>query len=308
MIAECDVEQYGIIDFKQQRADCRALRPPLKERQGPERSGLLPLTHALLRDVEARTGRPVVVRADPAVRDRGRAIYVVSDPDPSRHLVLYDPAERRHLDHLVIHEIGHLRAFSDAAPEERTVPVLTERARLRAITQLGRELERLVERGVPERLLPELLPIWLSGTVAQLVDTPADIAIELDMSNSSPGLRSHQRASLEAQAIELHRVLLPQVRAVTPPSIWLASNAMNYALLRSVGRFLNEPWMWRPYAGTVMASVGDELLALGGGVTGTDLAANHALSGRWAGRLGFRGWFEWRRLDELPGDSKHAIE
>ena len=308
MIAECDVEQYGIIDFKQQRADCPALRPPLKERQGPEQSGLLPLTQALLRDVEARTGRPVVVRADPAVRDRGRAIYVVSDPDPSRHLVLYDPAERRHLDHLVVHELGHLGAFSTAAPEERTVPVLTERARLRAITQLGRELERLVERGVPERLLPELLPIWLSGTVAQLVDTPADIAIELDMWNSSPGLRSHQRASLEAQATELHRVLLPQVRAVTPPSIWLASNAMNYALLRSVGRFLNEPWMWRPYAGTVMASVGDELLALGEGVTDTDLAANHALSERWAERLAFRGWFEWRRLDELPGGSKHAIE
>src|SRR5207244_2775556 len=115
----------------------------------------------------------VVVRADPAVSERGRAIYVVSDPDPSRHLVLYDPNHRRLLDHLIAHEAGHIKHFAEAPEAERRLPVVTPATRAGAVLDLAPTLLGLAARGVPEDALPKLVELWTTGTVAQLSDTPS---------------------------------------------------------------------------------------------------------------------------------------
>ena len=64
----------------------------MTERFEPEQLALLPETRRLLTSVELETGRQINIRPDQAIRGRGRAIYVVSDPNPrDRHLVLVDP-------------------------------------------------------------------------------------------------------------------------------------------------------------------------------------------------------------------------
>lgn len=279
----------------------------MTERPRGELPSLLPETQRLIAAVAAETGRPLEIRPDAAIRGRGRAIYVVSDPNPEQHLVLFDPAESRFLDHLVAHEIGHILRFHRAQPEERVIPVLTAERRRRAVRQLLPEIQTLIRRGLPEQAIAEVYSIWLSGTIAQLSDTPADIRIERGIWRESPALRRQQEASLRHQIRTLHLVARPQVEAVTPRSVWVASNAMNYALLKAVGGLLGDESVIRPYTGEIRR-LGDELYEMVESSAEDGLVDDRRLSGLWAERLGFGEWFEWRRLAELPKGFRHAWE
>src|SRR3990172_1333309 len=168
----------------------------MKERNHYERESLLPGTRRLVSEIERQSGRPIEIRADPAIGGRGRAMYAVTDPDLTRHLILYDPAEARHLDHLVAHECGHIKRFAESPPEGRVVPLMTADHRASAARQLLPELSRLIESGVPEGATAELLPLWLGGTVAQLADTPSDVWIERWLWREHPALRVRQAEAL----------------------------------------------------------------------------------------------------------------
>src|SRR3990170_7633783 len=133
----------------------------MKERNHYERESLLPGTRHLVSEIERQSGRPIEIRAAPAIRGRGRAMYAVTDPDPTRHLILYDPAEARHLDHLVAHECGHVLRFARAGPEDKTVPIMTGERRAAAARQLLPELSRLEASGVPEGAIRDVLALWL---------------------------------------------------------------------------------------------------------------------------------------------------
>jgi len=261
-----------------------------------------------LRDVEEQTGRTVEILPEPAIRGRGRAIYVVTDPDPSRHLILYDPEQRKYLDHLVAHECGHIIRFATAAPEDRVVPVMTTERRTQAIAQLLPELTALSRKGYPAEVLAAVVPIWLSGTVAQLSDTPSDIRIEQWIDNEYRGLREVQRTSLLEQAHELHLVASRAVGKVTPESIWVASNAMNYALVKTIARLLGRNDLMTPYTFSRARPLGESLFGMVEAEPDDGLVGDRWLSEQWADALGFRDWSEWRRLDELPPGYGHAWE
>lgn len=280
----------------------------MSERPRAEQPSLLPETRRLLRDVEERTVRPVEVRADAAIRERGRAIYVVTDPDRSRHLVLYDPQFEPFIDHLMAHECGHILRFAQANPEDRRVPAMTRERRAIAIHQLMPELAGLLRAGFPGGALSELLSIWLSGTIAQLSDTPSDIRIERWLWSEYPGLHEAQRASLLDQVRTLHLVLRRPVEEVTPRSLWVASNAMNFALVSAVSEFLGRPDLLRPYQLSPSRRLGEELLAMVEATPDRGLSTDRELSERWAERLGCRDWLEWRALDALPAGFRHAWE
>lgn len=275
------------------------------EQPNPE---LLPATRRLIDDVERETGRPIVVRPDVRVAERGRALYAVTEDRRDRDLVLYDPEQVSFLDHLIGHEAGHILRFHRAAPEDRLVTVLPESGRRRALEQLYPEIERLIRSGLPMRALPDLIPLWLSGTVAQLSDTPSDIWIERWLWDEYPGLRDAQRASLEAQARMLGRVMGRQVEAVTPPTIWLTSNAMNFALLSTVSELLDEPVLLAPYRNSQVRRMGRWLLDAMPSSSEGGLAADRDTSWQWAELLNIPDWLDFQRLDELPPGSRHAWE
>jgi hypothetical protein len=180
------------------------------------------------------------------------------------------------------------------------VPVLTQPGRRATTEQLLPELVSLLRRGVPESALADMLGIWLSGTVAQLSDTPPDIDIETTIWNNEPSLRPVTRASLAAQVGTLHQVMGRAVEHITPPSIWLASNAMNYALVRRVSGFLGEPWMLRPYRRTDAERLGEELLDMVPTDPPTELSGFRNISEAWAEHLGFGQLLQFQRLDLLP--------
>jgi hypothetical protein len=272
----------------------------MKERITDDRLKLLPITRTLLDEIEEATARPVVIRADARVRERGRSVYVASDPDLTRHLILYDPAQERHLDHLVAHECGHISRLASVDPCERVAPVLTEARRAGAAFELLPELSRIVQAGIPEGLISELLTIWLGGTIVRVASTPADVHIETHIYESMPELRERQAESLTERVQTAILALRPIVAGFTPEPVWHASNAMNYALAKAAGRLLHKPEILRLYRHTTAEKLGSELLNVLDRSSDTGLVGDVEMSDVWAEMLGVRDWYEWRALDSLP--------
>ncbi len=247
----------------------------------------------MIAKVEADTGRVVVLRPEPGLHGKARGAYVASDPDRSRHLVVYDPAAMEFINHIVPHEIGHIRQYESAAIGERPVIRLGPEERAAAFPVLAAELPLLARRAIHDDSLPEVFEAWMTGLGSQLASFPADILIERALWDEHPPLRASQRAALEDSASAALGALQGQVALLTPRSVAIACNAMNYAFLREVGRFLQAPWMVRPYRGTVYESEGEVLLDLFRGRSPSDLSGCREVTDAWARRLGLAEWFHW---------------
>jgi hypothetical protein len=280
----------------------------MKERSHEPELNLLPDTRDLIDEIQRATGLPVEIRADSTIRGHGRAVYAASDPDTSRHLILYDPQFDGFIDHLVAHECGHLVRYACASPAERVVPVLTRDQRRTLTQQILPDIEDLIDRGLPERAVAEVLPIWLGGTIAQLQNTPADIHIERWLHREFPGLRRTQTRSVESMAREYHLVLRPEVRSCTPRALWEASNAMNYAYLKALGVVMGREDLVQPYRGSRAESAGAALLRMLDAVPDTGFQGDRSLSDRWAQQLALEGLLNWTRVDRLPEAARHLWE
>ena len=225
------------------------------------RARLRPATEVMIKDVEATTGKPVVLRPEPALAGRAYAAYAASDEDRSRYLVLYEPSAEPYLDHLIPHELGHVLLLEDAPEGDRLLAHIGHTERLASRNALSGELSSLT-RGLlnnDPRGTDELLDLWSDGVVTQAASYPQDILIERMLYERYPQLRESQRESLDRQAREAQDGLDARLIAFTPKTVSVASLSMSYALLKSLA-YLQEPWMTRPFRGTLSERVGEELL------------------------------------------------
>lgn len=269
----------------------------MQEQERREHQNLLPDTLALIAETELLSGRPIEIRADFSVADRGRAIFVVTDPNPKRDLVLYDPAKARFIDHLIAHECGHIREFAEASDDERRLPAIAQGLSLEALVESLPDVWPLMAAGVPPSAISAAIPAWLSGIGIQLSSIPADIEIERRLWDQHTSLRSVQQVSLKDQVRDLHQVLSPVVRDFTPRTIWVASNSMNFALVKAISEILGRPSLLDPYFEAGLQDLGEELFAMRD--PHDTLEAHRRTAERWSERLGFRGLLQWRRTDEL---------
>jgi hypothetical protein len=277
----------------------------MKEHEQQDRRTLLPATRELVDEVERCTGLPIAIQASERIRGHGRAVFAASDPDSSRHLILYDPKYEAFLDHHVAHECGHVVRFAAASDGDRCLPVLSKH--VDAFGGLEDDLATMMDRGVPDKAIEAILPTWLGGAVAQVSNVPADIHIERWLYREFPALRSAQRRSIVDQADELHRCLGGDVRELTPESLWSASNAMNYAFLSAMSPLVERPSLLKPYRRFPdIVAQGEALIGVVDSTDDTGLAGDRWLTDTWAEHLGLGGWYEWRRLDELPARRSHA--
>ncbi len=269
---------------------------------------LLPATKQLIREVEERTGRLIEIQPEPGIRGRGRAVYVVTDQDPRRHLIVYAPVERLLLDHLVAHQCGHILRFAEAEPIERVVPVMTEPRIEMATRQLASELQPLLNTVWTPTESREALTGWFGATIAGLTDSPSDVRVERWIRREYPYLREVQTRSLLQQAYSLNKTLGRSVEKATPPTIWRASVATNYAFVKSTAQLLDRRDLVDEYRFSSLRGLGEELLAIVDSEGDAGLAGDHRISNLWAAALGLSGWFEWRHLADVPANYWYAFE
>jgi hypothetical protein len=209
--------------------------------------------------------------------------------------------EERSIDHLVAHEVGHLVRLHQVPEDERLVAVATAESRRRAAEQIAPELITALMRGIPDDALPGAFTLWFTGVCTQLTSFPADLRIEQWIHDRFVGIRPVQRRSLVEEVHRCAPAFLPEVAALTPPTIYRATMAMNAAQAHHVAELYSLPELRRPFEVSGYATVGSRLahLALDPEDHGhrSDMAATNA----WADELAIPGWIAWQRPSASGG-------
>src|SRR5919198_610292 len=228
----------------------------------------------------------------------------VNMPEPrkggrmARHRILFLPGVVG-VDHLIAHECGHVMRLWSVSPEERRLATSDRELQVAAIEQLGDELTRLANKGIPPEVLARMFETVYHGTVRQVTNVPIDLCIERWLYEDYPGLREAQRESLLSQLREAQQVLAPNIAQATPPTVFHASNAMNCAFARGVARLYDEPNLAEPYRDSPFWTIGGDLLTLLDRVR-DDAQGDVEVVDRWAERLHVQGWYRWAALDSPP--------
>lgn len=249
----------------------------------------------VLKQTEALTGKPIEFVQDDSLWTLA-SVRMARSSMPA-HVIRFRKSDPLLLGHLIAHECGHVRRMFAAPPDRRIVPVTRAEHLDRAVCALAAEPPAaLAAMGGPHR--GELLSIWHQGLVSQVVNLNVDYRIESWLYREHPDMRPGQAQSIAAQVQMSVAGLAPKVRRDTPRLVYVGSNALNCAYLRSVGTMLGQNLV-PDYADADIGALGQRLAAVleepDAGFEGDVRESN-----QWAAILGIGDWFAWQAFEDVP--------
>ncbi len=264
-----------------------------------EKLQLLPTTRGLLNEAQELVGTAIELWPVPALANDARAQLHLPRGGRQEIVILYSERYQEHLDHLIAHELGHLRRLWLAPPEERLVPISTRATREQAARDLREDLQQLIRSGVPDNLAIGLCPVWVEGLISQLTNTPADLRIERQIRDQYPELRATQVRALFDQTRGLRRTLSFEVARLTPATIHEAALLMNYVLVREIAHLYGRRDLLRPFARFTNRNLAEKLYEMATSAPDEGHAGDRKVIELYAERLGIGRWFAWVELDQL---------
>ena len=139
-----------------------------------------------------------------------------------------------------------------------------------------------------------MLGIFYDGPLTQLLSTPGDFWVNKWLYDNYDDLRREQRAGLSEIFEKAHQALGDHIKALTPRTVYNASNAMNAALADFVDELFGCEEFTRPYRGTEFTDIGARLRSHN--LTDRGYAGDIETTDKWAGELGLEGSYGWRIL------------
>ncbi len=219
------------------------------------------------------------------------------------HLIYYKKEHDELINHLIVHECGHLFRIFKCPENQRLMPYSDQQIKYEALKQIENEITALANV-LTEDQISQVINLWYEGLIRQVTNLPPDIMIEKWIHDQFPPLRPLQLKSLKKQHSESVAGLTETVRRMTPPTILFASNVMNYAFFKILGLHIGQNYV-REYSATSYLSRGKELTA----ITSRDYRDSHEddnlMIDKWAAFLNISNWFKWRGFEEIPQDYGH---
>ncbi len=220
------------------------------------------------------------------------------------HLIYYKTEHDEIINHLIVHECGHLFRIFKCPENQRLMPYSDRQMKLKSLKQIEKEIIAL-KPVLSEEQIVHVINLWYEGLIRQVTNLPPDIMIEKWIYDSFPALRTLQLKSIKKQHAESVAGLTETVRRMTPPTILFASNVMNYAFLRILGLHIGQNFV-REYSATEYLNKGKELATL----TEKDYENSHEgdnlMIDKWAALVNISGWFQWRGFEDIPPDYKNV--
>jgi hypothetical protein len=263
---------------------------------------LVPSVHEILDKVKELTGKSVefVEKGDLPTY---AAIKLARTNMPT-HLVFYRAKHNNLINHLIAHECGHALRMFGVEAQKRLMPLTNDQIKLRALTEIEAEVQRL-SSVLPFDRLAQVVNLWYAGLVRQLTNLPPDIMIEKWLYSDYPELRSYQSLSMQKQLEESLPGLSRRVLEMTPRRISDASNIMNYAFFRILGQHFGVKYV-RRYERTSLLTKGDQLV----GITEAHVDSYEGdieMINKWAEFLGLSNWFTWTDFENVPPGYERAF-
>jgi hypothetical protein len=250
---------------------------------------LRPETRELIALLEAEAGVPVHLQAgEPHYPARSAISFHLADP--SRLAIFYNPRTRSP-DYAIAHEAARFLRFWRAPPEKRLVLGSSESQRAKAYQQMTDDIRHLPV--AIRRLSAQAFPICYDGLLTQLVSTPGDFWINKQLHQDYVSFRGEIETGLSDIFRLAHQAMRPEIRAMTPRTVYRESNAMNAAFASFAGELLDRDDFHRPYRGTEFEALGQRLRQLNAMDRG--YPGDREATDAWARELGVAGWYGWRR-------------
>jgi hypothetical protein len=221
------------------------------------------------------------------------------------HLIYYKKEHDDTINHLVVHECGHLFRVFKCQENQRLIPYSDQQIKYKALLQIQDEIYSLTKVLTEERI-SKIIDLWYNGLIRQVTNLPPDIMIERWIYDSYPVLRPLQLISLNKQLKESVSGLNDTVASITPKTILHASNIMNYAFFRIVGLHIGQNFV-KAYSSTPYLAKGKELAVITEKDYDDSYEGDNIMISRWASFVNISEWFKWKGFEEVPDNYAQTV-
>jgi hypothetical protein len=264
---------------------------------------LIDSVHEIFNQVHLATGKPVEL-----IENQDMSVYAmvkIARNSMQSHILYYKPEHGEILNHLIAHECGHILRMFSVSAEKRFVPFTDNDIKRKALTAIDPELNKLSQT-IQLQHLAHIVNLWYSGLIRQLTNCPSDIRIEKWIYDSFTDLRPYQEQSISKQYEEAVVGLSERVEKLSPRTILIASNSMNYVFFSVLGDYFKDDRRIRRYKRSDCADTGKKLLSIQKESV-DDYSGDMNTVDKWADILGISGWFAWRAFEDMPESYLNVI-
>lgn len=212
----------------------------------------------------------------------------------ANHIVKVKENSTARVNHIIIHECGHILRMMQADPDQRVVPSSNTDTTNQAFADLAHDLQTL-----PAEAREEIFNHWLTGLINQLVNLPVDVRIEKWIHDTYPAFRDTQTKSVAVDVKTCLRGLSEEIRRNTIEPIFSKSNAMVYAYLRGISGITGENYLPHFKKYPEIKKGGRKLYAF---LETEDkgFVQDVAIINSWAEILEIESWFAWIGFEDVP--------
>jgi hypothetical protein len=216
------------------------------------------------------------------------------------HLIYYKKEHDEIINHLIVHECGHLFRIFKCPENQRLMPYSTNQMKHNALKKIENEMQAL--NGIlSEDQIAHLTEHWYNGLILQATNLPPDIMIEKWIYDRFLALRPLQLKSLNKQLTDALSGLSETVSRTTPNTILYASNVMSYAFFRILGFYIGQNFIKR-YNSTPYVEKGKELTSITENNYTDSHEGDNVMIDKWAAFVNISDWFKWRGFEDVPAD------
>ena len=280
-------------------AEARRLYGQLQEHLAKTSHGILmDIVKIRVLALEESLGTPITLVPDNSLE------YVLAVSEAAwrhgrgNHVIRYRDTIPAITPHLIAHELEHLRLESQARAANRYRQfATTPKTREQAIRSIASHVQHLQRLGFPDSEIQNVTLQFVDGLARQLFNCPLDMLVEHRLYHDLEALRPSQFVSLRKVHQDAALIVTnPEIRKLSPPSIWRASVALNHAYALFTDQLFSGATEYaRVYHDTGTLNIAQKLLqAWHTMMTSYRPGDEYTLVDEFAQILGLRGWYDWQ--------------
>jgi tetratricopeptide (TPR) repeat protein len=181
--------------------------------------------------IEIATGYPISIEEDNSLDHVSAVAQMAWKHGREEHRVRYRMRSEAMTPHLVAHELEHIVIENEARQIGRNRTFTsTASTRENAVRSIENHITKLSRQGYPESKISDIMLKLIHGLNNQVFNCPLDMVVERNLYNKYPDLRHSQFVSIRQMNQEaLQTYTNPEIKKLTPPSIFRASVTLNCA-------------------------------------------------------------------------------
>ena len=246
-------------------------------------------TQQIINQVEELTGKPVQLLPDPALATF--ASIKIAGYNMPAHFLSYRP-DVPGLDYSIAFQCEFALRIFQNPPDARFEFLGKEEGRQSVHKALAGPNGILKEYNLPVAAVKTVTDQLFDGLMTQLRSLPIGMRVDASLRDNYPALSTQQEQSFAAQQAQAAQGLSPQVRKMSPPTVFSANAAMNAAYALFCDRILGRPLYSVVYRSTGLVDRGQALLDLWD-QTPQEPTSDRALVDTWGNELGLSDWYAW---------------